>query len=105
MNKITDLIPNKVINVDVNISELVPLADPSFNVPDKIDMLLVAEVSGPLYASELQQAKIGLIRMVQTEIFSAENRAFQSQKGVLSNIKLKALNPFLDVGVLRVAGR
>ncbi|GFW89513.1 DUF1758 domain-containing protein [Trichonephila clavipes] len=43
VNKITDLIPNKVINGDVNVSELVSLADPSFNVPDKIDMLLGAE--------------------------------------------------------------
>ncbi|GFX85961.1 DUF1758 domain-containing protein [Trichonephila clavipes] len=42
--KITDLIPNKVINVDVNVSELVQLADPSFDVPDKMDLLLGAEV-------------------------------------------------------------
>ncbi|GFW96306.1 uncharacterized protein TNCV_572771 [Trichonephila clavipes] len=44
VNKITDLIPNKVIDVDVNVSELVPLADDKFNIPDRIDMLLGAEI-------------------------------------------------------------
>ncbi|GFX79121.1 integrase catalytic domain-containing protein [Trichonephila clavipes] len=44
VNKITDLIPNKVIDVDVNVSEFVPLADDKFNVPDRIDMLLDAEI-------------------------------------------------------------
>ncbi|GFY09339.1 integrase catalytic domain-containing protein [Trichonephila clavipes] len=43
VNKITDLIPNKVIDVDVNVSEFVPLADDKFNIPDRIDMLLGAE--------------------------------------------------------------
>ncbi|GBM99654.1 hypothetical protein AVEN_257770-1 [Araneus ventricosus] len=41
-DKITDFIPNKVINVDVDVSEFVSLADHSFNVP--IDMLLGAEI-------------------------------------------------------------
>ncbi|GFX40260.1 integrase catalytic domain-containing protein [Trichonephila clavipes] len=45
VNKITDLIPNKVIDVDVNVSEFVPLADDKFNIPDRIDMLLGAEIS------------------------------------------------------------
>ncbi|GFW46980.1 DUF1758 domain-containing protein [Trichonephila clavipes] len=44
VNKITDLIPNKVIDVDVNVSEFVPLADDKFNIPDRIDMLLGAEI-------------------------------------------------------------
>ncbi|GFY19699.1 DUF1758 domain-containing protein [Trichonephila clavipes] len=44
INKITDLIPNKVIDVDVNVSEFVPLADDKFNIPDRIDMLLGAEI-------------------------------------------------------------
>ncbi|GFU28900.1 integrase catalytic domain-containing protein [Trichonephila clavipes] len=44
VNKITDLIPNKVIDVDVNVSEFVPLADDKFNMPDRIDMLLGAEI-------------------------------------------------------------
>ncbi|GFS67116.1 integrase catalytic domain-containing protein [Trichonephila clavipes] len=44
VNKITDLIPNKVIDVDVNVSEFVPLADDIFNIPDRIDMLLGAEI-------------------------------------------------------------
>ncbi|GFX33078.1 DUF1758 domain-containing protein [Trichonephila clavipes] len=45
VNKITDLIPNKVIDVDVNVSEFVPIADDKFNIPDRIDMLLGAEIS------------------------------------------------------------
>ncbi|GFW56455.1 transposon Tf2-6 polyprotein [Trichonephila clavipes] len=44
VNKITDLIPNKVIDVDVNVSEFVPLVDDKFNIPDRIDMLLGAEI-------------------------------------------------------------
>ncbi|GFX12457.1 integrase catalytic domain-containing protein [Trichonephila clavipes] len=44
VNKITDLIPNKVIDVDVNVSEFVPLADDKFNIPDRIDMLLGDEI-------------------------------------------------------------
>ncbi|GFU55149.1 DUF1758 domain-containing protein [Trichonephila clavipes] len=44
VNKITDLIPNKVIDVDVNVSEFVPLADDKFNIPDRIDMLLGAKI-------------------------------------------------------------
>ncbi|GFW33748.1 integrase catalytic domain-containing protein [Trichonephila clavipes] len=38
VNKITDIIPNKVIDADVNVSEFVPLADDKFNIPDRIDM-------------------------------------------------------------------
>ncbi|GFX22242.1 integrase catalytic domain-containing protein [Trichonephila clavipes] len=44
VNKITHLIPNKVIDVDVNVSEFVPLADDKFNIPERIDMLLGAEI-------------------------------------------------------------
>ncbi|GFY33499.1 DUF1758 domain-containing protein [Trichonephila clavipes] len=44
VNKITDFIPNKVIDVYVNVSEFVPLADDKFNIPDRIDMLLGAEI-------------------------------------------------------------
>ncbi|GFU88428.1 integrase catalytic domain-containing protein [Trichonephila clavipes] len=44
VNKITDLISNKVIDVDVNVSEFVPLADDKFNIPDRIDMALGAEI-------------------------------------------------------------
>ncbi|GBO13667.1 hypothetical protein AVEN_149096-1 [Araneus ventricosus] len=63
-------------------------------------------VSGPLYASELNQAENRLVRMVQGEVFSSEIRDLQCQKGVLPNSKLKNLNPFLDsYGILRVGGR
>ncbi|XP_071044137.1 uncharacterized protein [Parasteatoda tepidariorum] len=44
VDKITDLIPNRIIDVDVSVSEFVSLADNSFNKPEKIDMLLGAEV-------------------------------------------------------------
>ncbi|GBN46894.1 hypothetical protein AVEN_122159-1, partial [Araneus ventricosus] len=63
-------------------------------------------VSGPLSASELDQAENRLIGMVQGEVFSAEIRNLQCNKGVLPNSKLRNLNPFLDSdGVLRVGGR
>ncbi|GBM74711.1 hypothetical protein AVEN_274847-1 [Araneus ventricosus] len=60
VNKITDFIPNKVINVDVDVSEFVSLVAHSFNVPDKIDMLLGAEIfyellrPGQIYAQNSQ---------------------------------------------------
>ncbi|GFX19943.1 DUF1758 domain-containing protein [Trichonephila clavipes] len=45
VNKITDLIPNKVIDVDVNVSEFVPLADDKFNIPGHLER--VVESSEP----------------------------------------------------------
>ncbi|GFT08429.1 DUF1758 domain-containing protein [Trichonephila clavipes] len=48
VNKITDLIPNKVTDVDVNVSEFMLLADDKFNIPDRIDMLLGAEIFNEL---------------------------------------------------------
>ncbi|GBN29833.1 hypothetical protein AVEN_13763-1 [Araneus ventricosus] len=63
-------------------------------------------VSGPLCASELNQAENRLVGMVQGEVFSAEIRDLQCQKGVLPNSKPKNLGPFLDsYGILRVGGR
>ncbi|GBN32855.1 hypothetical protein AVEN_14027-1 [Araneus ventricosus] len=67
---------------------------------------LLCMMSGPLCASELNQAENRLVGMIQGEVFSAEIRDLQCQKGVLPNSKLKNLNPFLDsYGVLRVRGR
>ncbi|GBM99182.1 hypothetical protein AVEN_122519-1 [Araneus ventricosus] len=67
---------------------------------------LLCMMSGPLCASELNQAENRLVGMVQGEVFSAEIRDLQCQKGVLPNSKLKNLNLFLDsYGVLRVGGR
>ncbi|GBM66554.1 hypothetical protein AVEN_251972-1 [Araneus ventricosus] len=60
VNKITDFIPNKVINVDIDVSEFLSLADHSFNVLYKIDMLLGAETfyellrQGQIYAQNSQ---------------------------------------------------
>ncbi|GBM37030.1 hypothetical protein AVEN_31871-1 [Araneus ventricosus] len=60
VNKITDFIPNKVINVDVDVSEFVSLAAHGFNAPNKIDMLLGADIfyellrAGQIYAQNSQ---------------------------------------------------
>ncbi|GBN38612.1 hypothetical protein AVEN_39524-1 [Araneus ventricosus] len=43
VNKITDLIPNKIIDVDVDVPEFVSLVHHSFKVPDANDMLLSVE--------------------------------------------------------------
>ncbi|GBM45351.1 hypothetical protein AVEN_172970-1 [Araneus ventricosus] len=43
VRKITDLIPNQKIDARVQIPESVKLADPNFNVPGKIDILIGAE--------------------------------------------------------------
>ncbi|XP_055931929.1 uncharacterized protein LOC129962211 [Argiope bruennichi] len=44
VSKITDVTPNKVINVSMEVLGLPSLADPSFNIPGKIELLLGAEV-------------------------------------------------------------
>lgn len=41
--KITDLIPNQMMDVRVQIPETIALADPNFNIPGKIDILIGAE--------------------------------------------------------------
>ncbi|GFS98694.1 integrase catalytic domain-containing protein [Trichonephila clavipes] len=61
VNKITDLIPNKVIDVDLNVSEFVPLADDKFNIPDRIDMLLGAEIFYELSQVTENRVHCGLI--------------------------------------------
>ncbi|GBN24120.1 hypothetical protein AVEN_214398-1 [Araneus ventricosus] len=58
--KMTYFIPNKVINVDADVPEFMSLADYSFNVPHKIDILLGAEIfyellrPGQIYAQNSQ---------------------------------------------------
>ncbi|GBM47547.1 hypothetical protein AVEN_90260-1 [Araneus ventricosus] len=52
-------------------------------------------MSGPLCASELDQAENRLITMVQGEVYSAEIRELQCQKGVLPNSKLKNAKPIV----------
>ncbi|GFT55901.1 integrase catalytic domain-containing protein [Trichonephila clavipes] len=63
-------------------------------------------LSGPLSATDIDQAETKLIRMVQEQVFLAEIKSLQS-KGVISpNSKLRNLNPFIDSdGLLRVGGR
>lgn len=43
VQKITDLVPNQMIDARVQIPESIKLADPNFNVPGKIDILIGAE--------------------------------------------------------------
>ena len=44
VNKITDLVPSRVVNVGVDVTEFASLADSSFNVPAPVDVLLGAEI-------------------------------------------------------------
>ncbi|XP_055924679.1 uncharacterized protein LOC129956763 [Argiope bruennichi] len=44
VNKFTDVTPNKVIDVSMEVLGLPSLADPCFNIPGKIDLLLETEV-------------------------------------------------------------
>ncbi|GFT33510.1 DUF1758 domain-containing protein [Trichonephila clavipes] len=44
VKKIADFFPNNTFNTSVNLSDIVELADDRFNIPDKIDMLLSAEI-------------------------------------------------------------
>jgi hypothetical protein len=52
VKKITDLVPQRKIEVSVEVSNGVELADYRFNFPDKIDILLGAEVFYELIRSE-----------------------------------------------------
>ncbi|GFW21269.1 integrase catalytic domain-containing protein [Trichonephila clavipes] len=77
VNEITDLIPNKVIDVDVNVSEFVPLVDDKFNIPDRIDVLLGAEIfyellkPGKFYCDNshlvLQNTVFGYVKLAKDE--------------------------------------
>ncbi|GFX89479.1 integrase catalytic domain-containing protein [Trichonephila clavipes] len=63
-------------------------------------------LSGPLSATDIDQAETKLIRMVQEQIFLAEIKSLQSKGVVSPNSKLRNLNPFIDSdGLLRVGGR
>ncbi|GFT14892.1 integrase catalytic domain-containing protein [Trichonephila clavipes] len=63
-------------------------------------------LSGPLSATDIDQAETKLIRMVQDQVFLAEINSLQSKGVVSPNSKLRNLNPFIDSdGLLRVGGR
>ncbi|GFX87631.1 integrase catalytic domain-containing protein [Trichonephila clavipes] len=62
-------------------------------------------LSGPLSATDIDQAETKLIRMVQEQVL-AEIKSLQSKGVVSPNSKLRNLNPFIDSdGLLRVGGR
>ncbi|GFT58776.1 integrase catalytic domain-containing protein [Trichonephila clavipes] len=63
-------------------------------------------LSGPLSATDIDQAETKLIRMVQEQVFLAEIKSLQNKGVVSPNSKLRNLNPFIDSdGLLRVGGR
>ncbi|GFY12252.1 integrase catalytic domain-containing protein [Trichonephila clavipes] len=63
-------------------------------------------LSGPLSATDIDQAETKLIRKVQEQVFLAEIKSLQSKGVVSPNSKLRNLNPFIDSdGLLRVGGR
>ncbi|GFY33024.1 integrase catalytic domain-containing protein [Trichonephila clavipes] len=62
-------------------------------------------LSGPLSATDIDQAETKLIRMVQEQVFLAEIKSLQSKGVVSPNSKLRNLNPFIDSdGLLRIGG-
>ena len=61
---------------------------------------------GPLTATELQQARNAIIKMVQHLSFQDELTSLSKTPNAPLKSKLKRLNPFLDKdGLLRVGGR
>ncbi|GFT28311.1 integrase catalytic domain-containing protein [Trichonephila clavipes] len=63
-------------------------------------------LSGPLSATDIDQAETKLIRMVQEQVFLPEIKSLQSKGVVSPNSKLRNLNPFIDSdGLLRAGGR
>ncbi|GFW33159.1 integrase catalytic domain-containing protein [Trichonephila clavipes] len=63
-------------------------------------------LSGPLSATDIDQAETKLIRMIEEQVFLAEIKSLQSKGVVSPNSKLRNLNPFIDSdGLLRVGGQ
>ncbi|GFU00080.1 integrase catalytic domain-containing protein [Trichonephila clavipes] len=63
-------------------------------------------LSGPLSATDIDQAETKLIRMVQEQVFLAEIKSLPSKGVVSPNSKFRHINPFLDSdGLLSVGGR
>nr|XP_015929303.1 uncharacterized protein LOC107456057 [Parasteatoda tepidariorum] len=82
VDKNTDLIQNRIIDVDVSVSEFVSLADNNFNIPEKIDMLLGAEV---------------FYELLQPERFFAENSKLLLQNTVFGFVVSGSVDQ-VDVG-------
>ncbi|XP_076387400.1 uncharacterized protein LOC143264382 [Megachile rotundata] len=62
--------------------------------------------SGPLTVSEIQNAHIRILRLVQLEAFVKELQSLENGKGVHSKSNLISLNPFIDEkGLIRVGSR
>lgn len=60
VKKITDLIPSRIIDVSIDLHKEIKLADDRFNIPDRIDILLGAEIfyellrPGQIYTGDSQ---------------------------------------------------
>jgi len=65
-----------------------------------------ATIHGSLSNTELNQAMLVIIRLVQRESFAQEIHEIESKRAVKGKSKLISLRPFLDnSGILRVEGR
>jgi hypothetical protein len=63
------------------------------------------QTPGELTASELTQARLHLIKAVQTECFSAELDALQKNVNLPRESKIARFNSFLEDGLIRLGGR
>jgi hypothetical protein len=64
------------------------------------------KLTGPLTASELNDAQIAIIKLIQRDSFKPELKALSENKYVKRQSCLYLLNPILDKdGLIRVGGR
>jgi hypothetical protein len=68
-------------------------------------ILRAHKLSGELASSELTQARLHWIRVVQAEGSSAELDAIQRNVGLHKGSKVARLNPFLQDGLIRLGWR
>ncbi|XP_042910117.1 uncharacterized protein [Parasteatoda tepidariorum] len=66
VKKITEFIPNKTLNINVDFSNFVELADDTFNIPGKIDLLLGANIFYELIKSERIKIKNSQLLLVNS---------------------------------------
>lgn len=64
------------------------------------------KISGNLIASELHEAEIKIIKIIQKKAFNDEMHQISNGNEVKRSSKIRDLHPFMDKnGILRVGGR
>ncbi|XP_043258045.1 uncharacterized protein LOC122400588 [Colletes gigas] len=107
-----DLVPQSIKQAWLEIKDELCLLN-NFTVPRRIAIheTIDLELHGfsdasPLMCSEIQEAHLRVIKLVQLESFSKELRKLENGKSLSKKSRLSNLNPFMDdKGLIRVGSR